>query len=93
MNSRSILTNGAVALTLLLLSATANATWSSYEYRNSNGDYRYGIRDGNNHVPLNETSRKKARKAAKKMNKNDKSVMAGPNGEGDLRSGGGELSR
>lgn len=33
-------------------------------------------------------SKKKAKKAAKILNKADKSVMPGPNGEGDFRGGG-----
>ena len=77
---------------LLGLSLPAFATWSSWEYRDSNGEYRYGIKNGSDKVKLNLKNRKKADKAAKKMNKAEKGVMAGPDGQGDYRPGG-ELPR
>lgn len=75
-------------LTILFVTSIAHATWSSYEYRDSDGDYKYGIKDGDNKVKLGLKNRKKADKVAKKMNKNDKKVMAGPDGQGDYRPGG-----
>ncbi|MGH1346706.1 MAG: hypothetical protein ACRBN8_34385 [Nannocystales bacterium] len=59
------------AAAVLLLSSTAFA-WSSYEYRNSDGEYRYGIRDGSSKLQLGLGKRKQADKAAKKMNKANK---------------------
>ena len=59
---------GAVAV--LLMSNTAFATWSSFEYRTSSG-YRYGIRDGSSVLKLDLKKRKHADKAAKGMNKAD----------------------
>ncbi len=47
--------------------------WRSYEYYSkADGEYRYGIVKGNDRIPLNEANRKKADKAAKKLNKIDK---------------------
>lgn len=72
---------------MVLVALPAYAYWSSYEYRNSDGEYRYGIRNGTDSVPLNQEDRKKADRAAKAMNKVEKGVMAGPDGEGDYRPG------
>lgn len=60
--------------------------WSSFEYRLENGEFRYGITNGTDTIRLNQKKRKKAAKAAGKMNDNEGEgqVMAGPEGEGDL---------
>lgn len=58
-----------IAATLLLASSTAWATWSTYEYRNAEGEYRYGIKNGSSEIRLGLKKRKKADKAAKGMNK------------------------
>lgn len=84
---KSIFSKTAILCTLFF-AFSANATWTSYEYRNSDGEYRYGIKNGNDKIPLNQEKRGKADKAAKKMNKNDKGVMLGPDGQGDYRPGG-----
>jgi len=91
MKNRTSLTGSIFALVLLLLSATAQAAWTTYSYRNADNENVYGVKNGANKVPLN-TSLKKAEKAAKKLTKNGGSVMAGPNGEGDW-VGHGELPR
>jgi len=80
---------GLMGLILLLgLSTPVLAAWSSFEYRNSDGEYRYGIKNGNDEIKLNQKSRKKAARTAGKMNKIDKEVMATPDGQGDYRGGG-----
>ncbi len=67
----------------------AHALWSSYEYKDlSSNKTRYGITNGTDKVELNQKNRKKAAKAAGKMNAIEKGVMAGPDGEGDFIPGG-----
>ena len=61
-----------ILITSLLIAFSANAQWTTWEYRNSDGDYRYGIKNGNDKIPLDQKNRKKADKAAKNMNKAEK---------------------
>ncbi len=63
---------GLTFTSMFLLSNVAFATWTSYEYRTSSGEYRYGIKDGSSKVELDLKKRKQADKTAKAMNKADK---------------------
>ncbi len=63
---------GITFVSMLLLSNAAFAIWTSYEYRDSSGEYRYGIKDGSSKVELDLKKRKQADKTAKAMNKADK---------------------
>ena len=91
MKTASILASSAVAFGLLFLSTAANSVWTSYVYLDSDAKNVHGIQNGDAKIRLG-TSEKKANRAAKKLNKQEKGVMAGPNGEGDL-VGHGELPR
>ena len=66
----------AIAATLMLASPTAWATWTSFEYRNADGEYRYGVKDGSSKLYLGLDKRKKANKTAKGLNKADKADKA-----------------
>lgn len=60
---------------VFFMTSDAQATWQSYEYRDSNGEYKYGMKDGSNKVKLDLKIINKADKVANRINKNDKSVM------------------
>lgn len=57
-----------VACAVFLASSPAWATWTSFEYRNRDGAYRYGIKDGSSKVRLGLRERKQADKTASAMN-------------------------
>ena len=71
-----------LVLVVIMLSFCAsfsitNADWRPYQYQLLNGEpgeYRWGVRNGSEKVPLNNKSKKAAKKAAKKLNKADKGV-------------------
>lgn len=68
---------------LTLFFALPAYAWGPYQYRNENGESRWGIKNGSDTIELNLKSRKKASRVAGKMNEVDPPVKAGPDGEGN----------
>ena len=81
-----ILSNTAILCALLLAFSAQATQWTTYEYKNSDGETRWGISNKeHDKIPLNAKTEKKARKTADKMTKN--SVMDNPDGEADYITG------
>lgn len=68
---------GPLAAVCILLASSSALAWTSFEYRNADGEYRYGIRDGSSKLFLGMKSRKAAGKVAGEMNRADDADEAG----------------
>jgi len=71
MGVKKLLGMGAVLCSILLFAGSALATWSVYEYRDSDGKYRYGVKNGNDEIKLGLGKRKQAEKTASELNEAD----------------------
>ena len=76
---------------LCALAVTAQAEWVAEQNPSFVGGYSVKNTKTGQRLNTRYKTEKKAKKAAKALNKSDKSVMAGPDGQGDYRPGGGML--